>query len=469
MKHRPEPEALAVNGGGKWTITATPAGTPAGARADHTTRTLYAPLGATPRERAARQLALVRAAIEPTNPTPVAEMVAEMLGSRYPIGPNTIADTIAAAHTWRTHAYTALHALGDVSQLDDPAARRAVDDALAAAEHDPEAMNAALLMWARSQHTADARSIAAAIGKTRPELRAKMTRARRRIAAIMAAAEDGDPTNHARRFHDGTTSWHTTYTIPRIAEEIAALLAEATPQQGTDYEPADDGTDTAAAAMWHPVRLARPELRTPQTGTLARSHRRRVDHGRIIAAPTRLYTDPMRRAFYRKTRGYGATVVLDISGSMSLDADDVADILNAAPGATIYAYRNRHNNEPNLYRLAADGRAADPENIPTPGGSNGLDGPALRIAARGHRAGEPFIWITDGAYNGTQRGAPDKLLAADILAALADVPEATYYETIPAAVTALERIARGGHPDPATLPWQVTTFTNHPTDRKTTP
>jgi len=115
----------------------------------------------------------------------------------------------------------------------------------------------------------------------------------------------------------------------------------------------------------------------------------------------RMLVDPQRRIFDQTTRGNGGLVLIDMSGSMRLEQEDIMRMLEAAPGCTIIGYgiyRNE-NDVPNLWILAQDGKVA--ETIPDLGMTNGNDGPAIRFAAAKRRKGEPFIWITDGnVHNG---------------------------------------------------------------------
>ena len=65
-----------------------------------------------------------------------------------------------------------------------------------------------------------------------------------------------------------------------------------------------------------------------------------------IASPTgrnprrihRMLTDPHRRIFDRSKRNSGGVVLIDGSGSMHIESNDILKILNAAPGATVAMY-----------------------------------------------------------------------------------------------------------------------------------
>jgi len=124
--------------------------------------------------------------------------------------------------------------------------------------------------------------------------------------------------------------------------------------------------------------------------------RRPAQSGRRVVRPGRLVTDPTRRVFDRAARGAGGVVVVDQSGSMSLDAEDLARLLAAAPGAFVLGYSHDPGSVgvANAWVLADRGRATSAVRAGNVG--NGVDGPALRHALSRRRAGEPVLWVTDG-------------------------------------------------------------------------
>lgn len=119
----------------------------------------------------------------------------------------------------------------------------------------------------------------------------------------------------------------------------------------------------------------------------------------------RMLTDPDRRIFDRRARSLGGVVLIDQSGSMSLETDDVWKILRAAPGCTVIGYSHRPGSTvtPNIWVLAHQGKVVSevrPGNI-----GNGVDGPALLFALR-HRKNhkQPFIWVCDGVVTDSSDG-----------------------------------------------------------------
>lgn len=130
-------------------------------------------------------------------------------------------------------------------------------------------------------------------------------------------------------------------------------------------------------------------------GALGR-RRRPTATGRHPRHITRLLTDPERRVFDHRRPARGGVILIDQSGSMNLPEEDILGLLRAAPGCTIIGYSHAPGtvDVPNIWTIAQGGHVA--ERIPNGNGGNGVDGPALRFAARHRRPGEPFIWVCDG-------------------------------------------------------------------------
>ena len=134
------------------------------------------------------------------------------------------------------------------------------------------------------------------------------------------------------------------------------------------------------------------------SGFLHRKKRSAV-YGKRILYPERMLTDPYRRVFGSKVRANGGVIVIDVSGSMSLNSDDIEAMLTAAPGALIMAYSHSPGSSdvPNLFILAERGRRVkDVADVPYRNGGNGVDGPALEYAIRRRKGGEKIIWVCDG-------------------------------------------------------------------------
>jgi len=138
---------------------------------------------------------------------------------------------------------------------------------------------------------------------------------------------------------------------------------------------------------------------TVDVGGFLHRKKRSAVYGKRILYPERMLTDPYRRVFGSKVRANGGVILIDVSGSMSLQAEDIETMLTAAPGALIMAYSHAPGSSdvPNLFILAERGRRVkDVTDVPYRNGGNGVDGPALEYAIRRRKRGEKIIWVCDG-------------------------------------------------------------------------
>lgn len=103
------------------------------------------------------------------------------------------------------------------------------------------------------------------------------------------------------------------------------------------------------------------------------------------------------RVFSRVRRQRGGSVLVDCSGSMSLDAADLQKILRHSPGAVVACYSgNTHDGV--LRVLAQDGRQVKEEYVAAPaGGANVIDKPALDWLSKQPK---PRVWVCDGQVTG---------------------------------------------------------------------
>lgn len=133
----------------------------------------------------------------------------------------------------------------------------------------------------------------------------------------------------------------------------------------------------------HPTPRWRREERCATTGTDLRH-------------PSRLLTDPQRRAFARRVRRGGGIVIVDQSGSMDIAAEDLDVLLRRATAPLIVGYSHQPGSmgRANAWRLSWGSSA----NHTTPVGNvgNGVDGPVLDWATAQRRHREPIVWVTDG-------------------------------------------------------------------------
>jgi hypothetical protein len=130
-------------------------------------------------------------------------------------------------------------------------------------------------------------------------------------------------------------------------------------------------------------------------------------------APRRLHriaTDPERRIFDKTSRGIGGVVIIDGSGSMSFTHDQIRQIVEASPGATvaIYSDMQRSGDKTNMWIVADKGKMVD--ELPNVGGGNSVDFPAIEWAVKNRqRSRSPIVWITDGGVCGPNQGYSETL------------------------------------------------------------
>ncbi len=230
-------------------------------------------------------------------------------------------------------------------------------------------------------------------------------------------------------------------TLP-LAEELARLMVSPPASGGSGLEPIDTGGMPASGARGS---FARPILnKLPLTERVAgRLGRKRVatNVGRDPRRINRMLTDPDRRVFDRRAKGIGGVIVIDQSGSMRLDEDDVWNIIKASPGCTIigYSHESGSTGVPNIWVMAERGRVS--KHIPRGNGGNGVDGPALVYGLSKRRHDEPFIWVCDGYV--TDSRDDYHLELSKVCVDLVKKHGIHMVPDVPGAISALRKVARG--------------------------
>jgi hypothetical protein len=112
--------------------------------------------------------------------------------------------------------------------------------------------------------------------------------------------------------------------------------------------------------------------------------------------------------FRRRARKRGGTILVDVSGSMSLEAEALDRLLLATPPGTRVAVYSGSEDRGTLRIVAEGTRRAAAEHLKTPGRGNIVDLPALEWLAR---QPPPRVWVTDGGVTGIG-DRPSKLLGA---------------------------------------------------------
>jgi len=123
--------------------------------------------------------------------------------------------------------------------------------------------------------------------------------------------------------------------------------------------------------------------RSAEEGVSVKNVYRYLADGRVFSAPAR--------------RRGGGTVLIDVSGSMSLSSDDVDRIIRDAPEATLVAIYSGHDQEGELRVVVKGGRRTSAEHLTPAGAGNVVDVPALEWLAR--QKG-PRVWLSDGGVTG---------------------------------------------------------------------
>lgn len=119
--------------------------------------------------------------------------------------------------------------------------------------------------------------------------------------------------------------------------------------------------------------------------------------GTVMRYPSRLLLDDQQRAFRGRRNTNGGIVIIDHSGSMNMEVEELWALLRKAPRALIVGYSHRpgdHGATSNAWIIARDGSVA--RECPTGHTGNGVDGPILEWAIRQRHGREPLVWVTDG-------------------------------------------------------------------------
>ena len=194
-----------------------------------------------------------------------------------------------------------------------------------------------------------------------------------------------------------------TLPIARMLDGIIGAIEGAAGALGDDAEGLAPGVlaelITGRTGRWaDEVRFGTTRLDRRVPGAVGR-RRTASPTGRNPRRMHRMLTDPQRRVFDRNRRSVGSIVVIDLSGSMRLDNDDIEQMMAASPGCTIVGYSHRTAGEANAYVLARGGRRCDPLPAGVQAG-NGIDGPIIEWAAAEARRGEQIVWVCDGIVTG---------------------------------------------------------------------
>ncbi len=157
----------------------------------------------------------------------------------------------------------------------------------------------------------------------------------------------------------------------------------------------EDGEEASGALKPGRMRITRAALTRARKGGLGPRSWRAAREGSVVRYPQRW---PFDRAIFRqRARQTRGTVLVDVSGSMSLKPADLDRMLASTRAGLVVAIYSGKGNEGEL-RVVADGarRAAD-EQLKGAGSGNIVDLPALQWLAR---QSAPRLWVSDGGVTG---------------------------------------------------------------------
>ncbi|MHB1905997.1 MAG: hypothetical protein ACYCRG_03745 [Acidimicrobiales bacterium] len=254
----------------------------------------------------------------------------------------------------------------------------------------------------------------AGVRRVRPEwvagLRATVRAARARVEGISSerlGATAPDELGRPRGFVEATLE------VARLLTRAMGARAPSGPEELRRFRRAlADGARRPPSGRFAELALVDARLLARPVMPSLRRTRPSVT-GVDLRYPSRLVTDPLRRAFAGPARAVGGVVLVDQSGSMAVDTDELAGLVRRSPGALVIGYSHRpgdHGVTPNAWVLVAAGRVA--VEIPPGNVGNGVDGPALRLALAERRRGEPVVWVTDGQVTDSN-DHPDDALALE--------------------------------------------------------
>ena len=153
-------------------------------------------------------------------------------------------------------------------------------------------------------------------------------------------------------------------------------------------EPGGDGAPLAGH-----LTISEPPLGARAAGARVRGARtwKRAVEGCVLRYPHRALSDGA--VFRRAVRGRGGAVLVDTSGSMRFDREDLSRLVEATRGAGVVAIYGGDGDRGELRVVARDGRRAADSSLAPPGVGNVVDIPCLEWL--GQQRG-PRWWISDG-------------------------------------------------------------------------
>lgn len=153
---------------------------------------------------------------------------------------------------------------------------------------------------------------------------------------------------------------------------------------------------TGAKLKWGDMRIDTPPMGEQILNRNATVSRHPAEEGTYIRQPWRIHTDRM--IFRRDRKKRGGSVLIDTSGSMSLDPSQILDMVMSAPALVVAVYAG--DSTSGVLRIVVkNSRKVDDSLIRCPSaGNNTIDGPALRDWLA--KQPQPRVWVSDGQVTG---------------------------------------------------------------------
>jgi hypothetical protein len=156
------------------------------------------------------------------------------------------------------------------------------------------------------------------------------------------------------------------------------------------------------ADRWKPIlEIEEPPRTIAQKLDLKARKKVKQETGSVPVAIHRQTIDQRVFLGYRRRPGAGS-VLIDMSGSMSLSSRDIERIMDALPGVVIAGYTASGAHTHGMLRIfAKNGRRVETHDFQMDGGQNACDGPALNWL---ERQPKPRFWVCDGFVTGVVSG-----------------------------------------------------------------
>lgn len=190
-----------------------------------------------------------------------------------------------------------------------------------------------------------------------------------------------------------------------VAKAVKQGVESMAEMHGTDFEESIDkaiekaeyrhgekpGEVVFPEAKWGEMITKRPPRPLLFPARLKSKKWRPTDMGAVFRYPQRWLADQTGFA-YRGQKEGGCTMLIDVSGSMSLSPEDILTVMTYMPASLIATYSGS-GHIGHLTIVAEKGRRCEEREFRKGGGGNVIDAPALRWLAQ--QKG-PRYWVSDG-------------------------------------------------------------------------